>query len=214
MPYNFSHKRAAKRFYRAGKFAYKHRGTAVKALKMAQAIKRQINTEQKIYEQNNAPTVDTTGAVINILQPAQGDTYQTRDGVSIKPLHLRIRGTVQPDVSSPATYLRVVIVRGKQENGTAPTLTDIFTVVTIDAQQNWLLRNKNRILWDQTFHTSATEGKNFVFNKYIRLEGHTTFVTDGTSIENGGLYLMYFSNRASTLLPTLDYHSRVQFTDN
>lgn len=209
MPYKRTYrKRAVKKPMR-----YKVADTAFKAYKMAKSIKRLVNVEQKIYEVTSSYSPDTTGSLVNLCNPAQGDGYKDRDGLSIKPLSLKVRAMIQPNFTVAGTYVRVVIFRGHNENGTAPTITDVIPTIGAKYLLNWPLRSKNHIMYDKLYYTSSVEGKVFHINKTFNLKGHITWTSDATTIENGGIYMIMFSNLGATL-PFMDYQTRVQFTDN
>lgn len=197
---------------------YKAADVAFKAYKMAKGIKRLINVEKKIFEVDSAAiSVGTTFTVTNLLNPAEGLTSITRTGLSIKPLNLQFRGILYNNGASIFNFFRIIIFRYRGEHGTAPVGADILATSNMDSIYNWPGRKKYHILWDHTypFGSGTTDRQNIVmFNKRIRLTGHTVFTTDaGTAIEDGGLYVLYVATD-NTNKAVVDYFSRVQFTDN
>lgn len=212
------------RTYNKGKKAYKfgkkHQNTAMKALKLAQQIKRMVNVEYKLDYANSAlssgDTVSWTGSVANLCQPPQGDGVTSRDGDSIKTIRLSGRLFITQNASATDSLLRVIIFRGKNENRTVYAPTDVLyssTGLMIFNGKEHENRFRTKTLYDKTFSMSDTGKSNFLVNLNLKLDGHITFGSGSTSIENGGVYMLLVSNE-QTNFPKVAYTLKTSYTDN
>ena len=128
MPRRYNKKRYRKKYTKKAKGANDKTVTvwsdhnlmekANRALNIANKVYRFVNTEVKYFDTITTSNVPSTGTINGLTIVPQGDTAQTRDGQSIKPLNLVIRSYLNKNTGSTVTDLvRVIIFRGKQENG-------------------------------------------------------------------------------------------------
>lgn len=195
---------------------------ANKALQLASKVYRFVNTEIKFHDVTTSATaIPNTGTINGLSAVPQGDGQSSRDGDSMKPLHLTVRGyLVSNQANAYPQIVRVIVFRGKQENGVGFSATDILETASVLSPKNYTDRFRTKILYDQTFHlnqpglTAAAYGEiSRPFNINMKIIGHTNFTATSTSIEDGGLYILYLSNNV-TNLPTMDYYSRLTYVDN
>lgn len=187
----------------------------VKALKMVKALKKSTKPEIKRWAGSTSTTMDTTGATVTLFNPAQGITYQTRLGEVAKPLYIKIRLVTQLNAGGNLNLYRILLVKGKKENGSIPGLSDVLTSNTIQSTRKFDEKQKYQILWDsaRVLETGAAVGiQAHIISKYFKFHGPIRFVNDTTSIEDGGYYLMYFSDQVVSL-PTLKFDWEIGFTD-
>lgn len=187
---------------------------AYKGLRLATRLARLVNVEKKMYEIQNTLTPATTGTVVALANPAQGDTDITRDGDSIKPLNLHIKLLARFNSSATRSGLRVTIVRTKYERAVQPTLLTVFGSSTpaLVANKDWDNRFDTKILYDRVFRLDA-EHEQFMVDKMIRLDGHIQFDGGSTDTNNGGIFMLVYSDEA-TNYPSLLYQTRMIFVDN
>lgn len=224
MPYK---KKAAKRTSgwqdakTVGKLAYKHRGTAAKALALATKVARMVNVEYKAYETNTVDNIDQGGEVYSLTNGlAQGDTGETRDGISIKPMRLSGRAYIEMNVAAPTTLFRCIIIRGKNEHGEIYTPQGTGQLDILDPDALGPLARKNRdnrfdtnILYDKLFTLSQSGTRAKVLDLNIRLTGHVNYEGGTTNVDNGGLYLLLISDQTE-LLPVWRSQLTLTYTDN
>ena len=79
---------------------------ANRALALVQNVKRFINTEIKSKDVSSAATYDYNGTIRQLSAISQGDGNGTRDGNSIKPLNLTIRGIMSNNINAVSTRKR------------------------------------------------------------------------------------------------------------
>lgn len=200
------------------------RETAVGAWKAVKAVQRLINVEIKHHDVIlfNA-NISDTAFVNNLTMVPQGDSETQRDGISIKPLNLSYRYFITK--ASPVTYnqVRMIIFRGKLENGVAYTASDILASQigpgAIISPRNYDERFRTQILYDRVhnLNNNTVQAQQLVTG-YIRLTGHINYdKTDatGATIEGGGLYVMLVSDNATVgNQPSANFHYRLTYTDN
>lgn len=193
---------------------------ATRALALVNNVRRFINVEVKHHDVSyTAGALSTAGQVFNLCNPAQGDTLNQRDGISIKPLHLSIRGSFRGNGSdTTANRIRVIIFRGKQENGVSFTTTDLLETASVYSFKNYTDRFRTKILHDKIYIPTAkagtaTEHPTCEFNINEKLFGHINFVESASTIENGGLYMLVLMDSGiNTSYMTANI--RTSFTDN
>lgn len=196
------------------------------ALKMAKYIKRHINTEIKYHSIEGQTTLSTLGAVLPLHTIGQGDTSSLRDGSSIKPM--RLSGYLRLLGSAPAGFdqqIRVAILRGKHEQGVAPTWATVYepagTMPLVFQPKLWNHRFNTKTLFDRKYilrqYVDTTTGDYPVSYVKInmKLYGHIQYTASANTADNGGLYLFMASDDApATNNPVLGYSLRLTFTDN
>jgi len=215
MPYK-SYKKTYKkpgRFQKAGRFADKHTGTAMKALNLAKKVARMVNVEYKAFDSDFSGGVDNAGGIVNIFTPVQGSNYDQRDGDSVKPLRLSGRLFITQNGSAQKTALRIIIFRGKQENQQPYTVADVLQIPSHLAPKATHERFRTKILYDKLYHMSNNGNSSIVANYDFKLFGHTLFANDDTEVENGGIYVLVISNENANF-PVVNWYLRTSYTDN
>lgn len=188
---------------------------ARKGYHLAKKIARLVNVEIKNHDidQTGTFTVPNTGIVHDLTVIAQGDSKGTRDGSSIKPLRVSGRLSINSSGSATFTKLRMILVRGKQENGVIPTISTYFETVDPLSPKNHNNRFQSKTLFDKTFIFNSVDKKTGYMDINETLFGHVHYTDATTAIEDGGLYLIMLSDQA-TNVPSLGYYIRVSYTDN
>lgn len=189
---------------------------ARKAYSGYKAIKKVLNTEEKVYDIQQSVTAADVGTVFNLFQPAQGDAFNQRDGDSVRPLSLDFKWFAYNNVANTANndYVRIIIFRAVGERASAPAVTDVLEVAKVDSPQKYSTRDRYNILYD--FTTPISPGlwgqSSRSGSMSIPLSGHTLFTAGQITIETGGLYQLVIGAQA-TNQPLVDYYTRVWFTD-
>lgn len=193
---------------------------ANRALALVNNVRRFINVEVKYHDTTGTTVaIPATGTIIGLSDMAQGDGIQNRDGDSVKLLNNVFRATLIEDtVSAYGTQIRLILFRGKQENGSGFSATDILESATVISPKNYSERFRTKILMDKTYSLNASESSTTYqptkqVNWVNKLIGHVEYATASTSIESGGLYLLMLSNQTVNT-PSINYHNRLTFTDN
>lgn len=192
--------------------------TAYNALRLASTVARMVNTEKKYVDASGTIAPTYTGSVTSFTVSA-GTSESQRIGSSIKPLHFTLRGTIYASsVGNEQQYFRLILFRGKQENGVAYTASDILEntggVYSPFSAKKYDNRFHTKIIWDKLIavnKSTASTTKMVKFSK--KLFGHMTFDGATTNVEDGGLYLLCISDVASNPA-ALNYYSRLTYTDN
>lgn len=210
----------AKRLYKAGKYAYKHRSTAVKAFQLAKKVARMVNVEYKFVPIEIAgQSVTQIGTVIPFLDNLpQGDGSTDREGDSIKLMRFSCRGFITQNASAQKTAVRVILFRGKQENAQPYLVQDIldaqnYTNNLFLAPKSFSEKFRSKILFDKVYHMSNNGNSSIIFNWNFKLYGHANYEQSSTGVENGGLYILVIGNEG-TNHPTFNLTGKITFTDN
>ena len=187
---------------------------------LARYVKRVINkqSERKFASVNassgvvgNAPST----AYAHLSGIAQGDGAASRDGNEIRLKSIQIKYNLVMNASATATTVRVVLVRMKSTiSDTAPDWNDIFEDDSTVSMKDHRLAQRFTILYDRT-HCLSSGGPQIVARQYYkRCDYKVKFNgTAANDVESGPVYLFACSNEA-TNTPTINYATRVSYTDH
>lgn len=217
MPRRYKKQPFKKRVFKAAKYAWKHRSTAVKAYQLATKVARMVNVEYKFVDYNNAVSI---GSNLQLVTPlidtiAPGDGVSDREGNSVKLIRLSGRGFVTQNTNAQKTAIRLILVRAKYQKGEKPVTSEILQDFSnVLSPKNHSTKFGTKILYDKTYHMSNNGNSNITFNWNFKLYGHATWIqANEDDMESGGLYLFAISNEP-TNTPILNYWLRTSFTDN
>lgn len=181
-------------------------------------LKRLVNVEKKKFDQTIDTTVSSTGTVLPLSNVAQGDTDQSRDGSSIKPLYLYGKTRMTLYNAGGDTNLRVMVFQDNQQvSDTSPSISDVLDgSYALDFTMCPLNNNtvgRYSILMDKNY-TLYTDKPILVSEIKLTLTGHIRYNgANGTDIQKNGLYILLVSNQA-TEVPTFQFAPRLTYTDN
>lgn len=192
---------------------------AFTALKTASYIARLVNVEFKRHDVEQGVTVTNTGTLSYLSAVGQGDQHTLRDGISIKPMHLTLRATFHA-LSQDPTVFRIIIFRGKQENGIIPSITDVLEDVDVNSFKNYTDRFRSKILMDRKYvmdpvGTGITKSISWT----QKLFGHINYQEAPSDLpESGGLYMILISQgvvgTGVNEQTAFNYKTRLTYTDN
>lgn len=209
--------------------------------KMLLSLKRKVNhlaktpevkffdTEQGVtgtpqtvaYNFNNSKQLD---AISQSTATAVGKNQ--REGDSIRPFYLTIRGSIfQNAAHTTQDTVRIILIRCKKGNGFVPNIGSTTTGKILQyqgaAQAVWSpiqYDNKTEftVLHDQTFvlqgSNTTANTRNFVINK--KLSGTVDYVAGTTTPEGGSLYFQVIaSTPTGSNPPSMLYNARLYYTD-
>lgn len=193
---------------------------AVLAYKMAQRLRRLVNVEVKKFDQTIAVGTNVTsgGTVYSCCDMAQGDTDQTRDGNSIKPLGCKFQLRLANNATAVNTAVRVMVIRDLQQVAdTAPTVSDVLDTSIVGAYAaplNNATVGRYKVLSDKLYSLNTVAKPQMDLMWYQKLNGHIRYNGSAASdIQKNGLYMLIVSDQA-TNYPTFGFNTRLHFTDN
>lgn len=160
-------------------------------------------------------------------QVTQGDDESQRDGDTIQPTSLQIRGIITTNAAASSdTIVRVILFRWKEDMTTAhtaPTIGKILNTDAIDSFSNWDDTSNYTKLMDKVITIPLrTDGTNVVganrpLKYYKKFKVKTRKCTfDGAGSGNGRknhYFIIFMSNQASGYQPTFDGTFRFTFKD-
>lgn len=190
---------------------------ALHAWNGVKAIKKLINVEEKYQDNSLLISATTAGVVTSFNTIAQGDAQGQRGGDSLKPQSFEVRGHLYNNAAAGAPgVIRLILFRGKNENGVAFTTTDILESASYNSPLSFENRKRFTVLMDKkiVLNTNyATIASNFVSMNYSKaLNGHIKYTAGTTTVEEGGLYLLSISDLAAGHQNR--FISRLRWTDN
>lgn len=199
---------------------------ANRALQIAQNIYRFVNVETKYWDITGlAQNIPDTGAMIALSSITQGTTVNSntlREGTSVKPLNLVLRFKLNRNTVGGANHqnVRLIVFQAKEENGSTPTVANILentgTTYSLISPKNYDDRFTTKFLLDKVYPlVYNTNQANKCYSMTFKLSGHINYDASTTTPQTGGYYLLMFGSESSGAnYPTIDYYSRLSFTDN
>lgn len=225
-----------------GKIAYKHRGTAKKALNMVYRLKDMVNTEYKEVEETLTwkklgdgtidGAVDESVTFFPLALPPKGVDENDRIGNSIKLQRLSGRGRISwlnqttPASGTVSASVRVILMRGKVDAGKLyPVAEEIGTTnhrPFLDQKGTLGAKNDDtkydtKILYDKTYRLDIARVNNVNLNWNFPLNWHQNFLEgeeNELKISNNGLYLAVFTDTGISPKCEFIMNYSVTFTDN
>lgn len=226
--------RKRQRYYRKGRGQYKRKrnwnpGKGLQVTRQPDAfdyartawdgvkqIWRFVNTEVHYHDAGTTITPNNAGVLNNLASIPIGDDVDNRTGISIKPLSVNLKCQININSAATTTFVRLLVFRGKNENGTNIAITDLFASTGAQQFKVFDKRFKTKILMDKTWALGSNGRQSAFYDGLIKLNGHITYDeqdSTGATYEAGGLYFLAFSSN-TTNLPTIIWQSRFKYVDN
>lgn len=191
-----------------------------------QKMSRYVRPEVKaFYDNQQSIAFGTTWSCTGLSEIPQGDAYNEREGISVSPMNLSVNIWMKKGATdNDATLLRIIILRGKNENliGTTTFLTAYDGGFTsgqnpIQYFKEHDTRFQSKTLYDKTLKFESTNTINNLTSRQvkfnIKLDRHIVYDIDSmtTAPRDGGLYMLYV---ASNSAGSFDYLTKLTFLDS
>ncbi len=184
-------------------------------------LRKFINIEVKYFDTSGSGLIDYNGLVSCISQTAQGMDINNRIGDSIRLQRICYRADWTTDSAALWAGCRVIIFRDLAQSGTAPTAAQVLATVgsihATDSPYNSLYLQRFAILHDETLSVSNVGiAQDFSFYEAPH-GGHVRYLgTAGAAASNGlgSVYVLHITDRVTSLLPTVTWTSRIEYTDD
>jgi len=170
--------------------------------------------EWKSIDTTQVPTtITTTAAVTNVAAIAQGTGESQRVGDKVTLRSWVWRMAVTPNATAGTNFLRMILIRDKQGNGSAPAIADILQSATnFNSPLNNDSGQRLKVLFDRTY-TVDTDATGAQTDKmYRKFKILAEYSAAGTIPITNSLYLVQISDQAVNG-PSVEWYSRVRFTD-
>lgn len=188
-------------------------------------IRKLINVEQKYFDRAQSAVAPTqAGTVSYLCNMAQGDDVSQRDGDSIKLQRFFLDLHISRNALSTANELvRVLVVRDLQNDGTAVTGADVIAqassvhapICQVNVLNGPAYNKRFSVMFDEVVALQANDTNHVlklksVHDCHVYYRGSTANQADAG---NGSIYLLLLTDATATL-PSVDFISRMEFTDN
>ncbi len=197
-------------------------GVAQKAWQASKYIMSLINVETKVNDVTGSTTVGTSAAVYNLSNIAQGSDYNNREGNSILCQGLELRYSLESNFTAANTaFVRLIVVVDNDQRGADPVLTDLLETtsagLSVCSPALHYINKRFTVLYDHTsaLCTSAASASQY-YSVPIKWNRHIKYsATTGVDTSNweGAIYLFTIGTN-NTVPPTINFFSRLMFTDN
>lgn len=162
------------------------------------------------------------GSFVPLSLISEGSTSHTREGLTINPKWLNIRGfnTFSAATGYTSFPVRLIIVQDKEQRGTVPVIGDVLNSPDIQSQYNHLSINRFKILVDQVFQnrsptSDVSNYQSVIINK--KLSGKIHYLTANANQAGQGknnIYMYCLSNINTAGTPSyFTLTARLTYTD-
>lgn len=189
-------------------------------------IRKLINVEEKYFDRSAlAFPPSQAGVSIYLTNMGQGDDINSRDGDSIKVQRFTVDAQISRNALSTAQgeWVRMIVVRDLQNPGAALSGSDVIaqasTVLAPISPYNVLngpqYNKRFSIVCDESVrldsnNTASSISYQSSHDCHVYFRGTTSAQADAG---NGTYFALFFCN-TTTNLPSIDFISRLVFTDN
>ena len=195
---------------------------AGKALSGVKYLKGLVNSEMLHVNQVNAAGIDYNGTIYHLTNIGQDDTASGRTGNSLLLKSVFLRVKFEKDASATSSScIKMMIIQDKQQvSDTTPAISDILessgNIYSPLSPLKIGSSGRYKILYSKQFTLDVTGGwTSKVIEKYIPMYLHVRYNgTAGTDIQKNGIYVIFISDKVTTLLPTQTMYSRLGYHDN
>lgn len=224
MPYSRRRKNAVKKSKpKSGSYMSKARSAvnagfsvaslASKAWAGVKMLKGLINVEKKFFDTSNSASISNSGIIYPLSQIAVGDTYNTREGNSIKAVSDLIRLSANLNTSAEATYLRLLIFLDTENQGSNPGVTDVLESANYLSPLNHVNGARFTVLKDRMLVLDKTINAR-MFHEFMKCAFHVRWSgSNGTDTKENHMYLLLITDQA-TNTPVVSWNNRLRFIDN
>lgn len=192
---------------------------AEKAKKIATVpqVKRLINAqaEHKFLDTLVNQSVDSAGVIWQLSAVPQGDTASSRDGAFLMPKSLQWKGGIT--VGDTTNFMRVIVFRDMDGNGTAPIPTNVLETVSYHGLKNNTNKKRFTFLWDRLYSLSTLgqDGSIRPIQGSLRLaQKKIGFAATSTAPRTNHLYVLFVSDSGAITHPSALMTFRLNFTDS
>lgn len=219
MPFStYAKSKSRKRTYRR-KGPVKRSNVNARVAGLEKSVRKLAIKEAKMKETKfldaaaNGTTVTTTATVNGIftLPVGTGDSQRVGNRVWMKSFFLRL--AVTPNATAGLNFLRFIVFKDRQCNGSAPAASDLLTSST-NYLSPLLMDNNMRfkILFDRIYTVDSDATGAQVDKVYRKLKFPVEFQDTTSAAISNGLFILMISDQA-TNGPTVSYQSRLKYTD-
>lgn len=214
----------SKRGFRKTRFrAGMSKRQAVKKLATKQYVKKLVRKEAETKYNDNlfSASVDTTGTLIDVFDPAQGvaDTDRVGDKVTLRGMRMSFKMAA----ADTSNYVRIVLFQWyPNSNLSVPTIgTVLFDVSTGDRAMTSPYvhdyQNQFHVIYDKVFTlaiNSDTIIRTRTFKPNFKYVKKTVEFTAGTVNASNKLYVFAISDSGAISHPTVFMYTRVFYDDS
>lgn len=198
-------------------------GTSRQALRTGGWANPSRMSELKFVDTNIAGgatgiTIGVQG-LLNGLVPGSNASQRIGRKVVMKSVYLRYRIQLAATTVGGGK-MRLMLVYDKQSNAAAPAITDILLTNNWTSPNNLSNRDRFTVLCDHISDCISVGGDFLASGEIYKKVNLETFFNAGVAgtigdITSGSLYLLYGnSGTFTTAQPTIDYDTRIRYSDN
>lgn len=187
------------------------------------ALKRKVDRlyrgiERKFFDKSiSGPVASGSSRIDALSEIPQGDTGETRDGMSINIYASQLRLSCNMNAAATATQFRVLLVEDRQPNASIPNVNEVLDSDSVIANANMHNRRRFRIHIDKQYNLDINGRRSIYIKKYTVFKPNRKAVYEPTGSGNlpssGSMFYLIQMSSESTNTPQVDWNHRIRFTD-
>lgn len=189
----------------------------VKSLINREITKRLDKTvEYKAWDVQNTWSSTPVAYRLSAINVGTGDNDRVGDQIKCKNIQLKLYGLLG-GATSPINF-RIILFRTNEVDSTSPTVANILQDTTTGPRiynSPWNLDNmragRYTILMDKSLSVNLDTPSRSL-NKYINLKSRIDYLS-GATTGKGNIYVLLLSDYVTGSLPTINFYSRLMYTD-
>lgn len=187
----------------------------------AKEVEREIAPEYKNYVINTIPVViSNLGAVYDLIGAGsgyagiqQGVSINDRTGDSIKLHRMVARGIIKRSNAASIETVRMIIFKGKSEEGASYVPADILDSIDVYSNKNEQNRYNSKFLYDEIFVLDDVKSQYHEIKLNMELNWDTQFEPGIPSVSNQGVWMLLLSSASAGNQPSWEATFRTSYTD-
>jgi len=214
---SYRRRQIRRRRYRRGYKAGTWMGTAQRALRLAQSVKKMFNTEYKTNVVACPATITSSGSNVNPCAILQGDDWNQRNGRTIRAKSLRIFGNVSMDNASTKNIFRIIVFKDLNvQNGALVGAFPYLTAANVNATKNLDPQMTHRyvILMDKTYNMENAGKASYHIDHYFRLDHHIAYASAASTSFSEGTVIVALISDSVINHPICNMEVTLRYIDN
>lgn len=182
-------------------------------------LKSIINSEKKYHDRELSLNITTTPNIVGCTEIAEGTDNNERVGRVVKLKSVHLKGFVRfTDDTLAQQIVRIAVVADTENNGSAPSQSDIFENTGVMSFRNMQNSNRFRFLYDKMFYFTKNDGLGDLHHLHMNLKKdmHINWSGSlGTNYDKNNIFLIAWASADTTTNVTdIQAYLRVRYYDN
>ncbi len=164
-----------------------------------------------------AGSIANTGTVFNICLLAEGDGQSERTGRQIRIKNIELKGRWAGNAAATLTNMRLILLKTNNDQATVPLVLDVLQFADVNSPYDRSIQQRSfKILYDRRVSCEDTvNNRNILLTVNRKVNSRMDYSGAAATEAHAGrgcYYILAISDLAANS-PTIDFRTRVSFTD-